>query len=102
MNVLEGLVFVGGPVFGDECLIHQGALEQAIGLEPLPDARAFLAIIAVIPTVISTTLTGDFAIASFFGGTSLLIIVSVALDLVQKIDSHLIMRSYSGLLDTEE
>ena len=63
---------------------------------------AFLAIIAVIPTVISTTLTGDFAIASFFGGTGLLIIVSVALDLVQKIDSHLIMRSYSGLLDTEE
>ena len=63
---------------------------------------AFLAIIAVIPTVISTTLTGDYAIASFFGGTGLLIIVSVALDLVQKIDSHLIMRNYSGLLDTEE
>ena len=62
---------------------------------------AFLAIIAVIPTVISTTLTGDYAIASFFGGTGLLIIVSVALDLVQKIDSHLIMRNYSGLLDTE-
>lgn len=63
---------------------------------------AFLAIIAVIPTVISTTLTGDYAIASFFGGTGLLIIVSVALDLVQKIDSHLVMRNYSGLLDTEE
>ncbi|MCP4173587.1 MAG: preprotein translocase subunit SecY [Fuerstiella sp.] len=63
---------------------------------------AFLAVIAVIPTVISTTLTGDYAIASFFGGTGLLIIVSVALDLVQKIDSHLIMRNYSGLLDTEE
>ncbi|MEO2019625.1 MAG: preprotein translocase subunit SecY [Fuerstiella sp.] len=63
---------------------------------------AFLAIIAVIPTVISTTLTGDYAIASFFGGTGLLIIVSVALDLVQKIDSHLIMRNYSGLLDTDD
>lgn len=63
---------------------------------------AFLAIIAVIPTVISTTLTGDYAIASFFGGTGLLIIVSVALDLVQKIDSHLVMRNYSGLLDVEE
>ena len=34
--------------------------------------------------------------------TGLLIIVSVALDLVQKIDSHLVMRNYSGLLDTEE
>ncbi len=62
----------------------------------------FLAIIAVIPTVISTTLTGDFAVASFFGGTGLLIIVSVALDLVQKIDSHLVMRNYPGLLDTDQ
>ncbi len=62
---------------------------------------AFLAIIAVIPTVISTTLTGNYAIASFFGGTGLLIIVSVALDLVQKIDSHLVMRNYPGLLDSE-
>lgn len=63
---------------------------------------AFLAIIAVIPTVISTTLTGDYQIASFFGGTGLLIIVSVGLDLVQKVDSHLVMRNYPGLLDTEE
>lgn len=63
---------------------------------------AFLAIIAVIPTVISTTLTNNYAIAQFFGGTGLLIIVSVALDLVQKIDSHLVMRNYSGLLDTDD
>ncbi|MCH2213186.1 MAG: preprotein translocase subunit SecY [Fuerstiella sp.] len=64
---------------------------------------AFLAIIAVIPTIISTTLTnGDFRAAQFFGGTGLLIIVSVALDLVQKIDSHLIMRNYPGLLDTDD
>ncbi len=64
---------------------------------------AFLAIIAVIPTIISTTLTnGDFRAAQFFGGTGLLIIVSVALDLVQKIDSHLIMRNYPGLLDTDQ
>ncbi|MEZ6131489.1 MAG: preprotein translocase subunit SecY [Planctomycetaceae bacterium] len=63
---------------------------------------AFLAIIAVIPTVISTTLTEDYAIASFFGGTGLLIIVSVALDLVQKIDSHLVMRNHPGLLDADD
>ena len=41
----------------------------------------------------------DFMIAQFYGGTGLLIVVSVALDLVQKIDSHLVMRNYSGLLD---
>ena len=62
---------------------------------------AFLAVIAVIPTVISTTLTGNYQTASFFGGTGLLIMVSVALDLVQKIDSHLVMRNYPGLLDSD-
>ena len=63
---------------------------------------AFLATIAIIPTIISTSIAGDFAVASFFGGTGLLIIVSVALDLVQKIDSHLVMRNYPGLLDTDD
>ena len=38
-------------------------------------------------------------IASFYGGTGLLIAVSVAFDLVQKIDSHLVMRNYRGLLE---
>jgi preprotein translocase subunit SecY len=32
------------------------------------------------------------------GGTGLLIVISVCLDLVQKIDSHLIMRNYAGLM----
>ena len=62
---------------------------------------AFLALVAVIPTIISSSLGIDFLIASFYGGTGLLIVVSVALDLVQKIDSHLTMRNYPGLLDTE-
>ena len=63
---------------------------------------AFLAIVAVIPTIISNTITQDYVTASFFGGTGLLIIVSVALDLVQKIDSHLVMRNYPGLLDSDK
>jgi preprotein translocase subunit SecY len=58
----------------------------------------FLALVAIIPTVISQTLGVPFMIASFYGGTSLLIAVSVAFDLVQKIDSHLVMRNYTGLL----
>ncbi len=40
-------------------------------------------------------------VASFYGGTGLLIVVSVVLDLVQKIDSHLVMRNYPGLLDSD-
>ncbi len=60
---------------------------------------AFLAIVAVIPQVVSSVLGVDVFVASFFGGTGLLIVVSVGLDLIQKIDSHLVMRNYSGLLE---
>ena len=59
----------------------------------------FLALIAIIPTVVSASLGVDYTIAMFYGGTSLLIAVSVAFDLVQKIDSHLVMRNYKGLLE---
>jgi preprotein translocase subunit SecY len=59
----------------------------------------FLALVAIIPTLISGSLNVDPVIASFYGGTSLLIAVSVAFDLVQKIDSHLVMRNYTGLLE---
>jgi preprotein translocase subunit SecY len=60
---------------------------------------AFLAVIAVIPTLITSTLQLNPIIASFYGGTGLLIVVSVALDLVQKINSHLVMRNYPGLTE---
>ena len=59
----------------------------------------FLALIAIVPTIISETLGVNYMVASFYGGTGLLIAVSVAFDLVQKIDSHLVMRNYSGLLE---
>ena len=59
----------------------------------------FLALVAVIPTIISKLLHVDFMVANFYGGTGLLIAVSVAFDLVQKIDSHLVMRNYKGLLE---
>jgi len=59
----------------------------------------FLALVAIIPTIVSASLGVDYMIASFYGGTSLLIAVSVAFDLVQKIDSHLVMRNYTGLLE---
>ena len=59
----------------------------------------FLAIVAIIPTIVSGALGVNSVIASFYGGTSLLIAVSVAFDLVQKIDSHLVMRNYTGLLE---
>jgi preprotein translocase subunit SecY len=60
---------------------------------------AFLAIVAIIPSLISSALEVNYAVASFYGGTGLLIVISVALDLVQKINSHLVMRNYPGLTE---
>jgi preprotein translocase subunit SecY len=60
---------------------------------------AFLAIIAIIPSLINASMDVDYRVASFYGGTGLLIVVSVALDLVQKINSHLVMRNYPGLTE---
>ena len=64
----------------------------------LPGA-IFLAIIAILPTLLMKfgVTTG---LASFFGGTSLLIIVGVALDTLQQIESHLLMRHYDGFMKT--
>ena len=66
---------------------------------PCTSISAFLAVVAVIPSVINASLGVDYRVASFYGGTGLLIVVSVALDLVQKINSHLVMRNYPGLTE---
>jgi preprotein translocase subunit SecY len=60
---------------------------------------AFLALVAIVPTIISGLMGVKPNVASFYGGTGLLIAVSVAFDLIQKIDSHLVMRDYRGLLE---
>jgi len=61
-------------------------------------ASIFLALIAIFPTFLSGAFDVDYALASFYGGTSLLIIVGVALDTLQQIESHLTMRHYDGFL----
>ena len=58
----------------------------------------FLAIIAIIPTLISHGLNIPFLVASFFGGTSLLIVVGVMLDTVQQVEAHLLTRHYEGFM----
>ena len=60
---------------------------------------AFLSVVAIVPTIVYGSLGVPYSIAGFYGGTGLLIAVSVAFDLVQKIDSHLVMRNYRGLLE---
>jgi len=57
----------------------------------------FLAFIAILPAF--ARMTGIVSrFASFFGGTSLLILVGVVLDTLQQIESHLLMRHYDGLM----
>jgi preprotein translocase subunit SecY len=57
----------------------------------------FLAIIAILPAfMVRMGVTSNFA--SFFGGTSLLIVVGVGLDTLQQVESHLLMRHYDGFM----
>ena len=59
---------------------------------------AFLCVIAVIPTAMNMWLGIPFQITAFLGGTGLLIVVAVALDMVQRIEANLLMRNYGGFL----
>ena len=54
----------------------------------------YLAGISILPEVLITQMNVPF----YFGGTSLLIVVGVALDTVQQVESHLLMRHYEGFL----
>ncbi len=58
----------------------------------------FLALIAVMPTFASHVLGVTSGFASFFGGTSLLIMIGVCLDTLQQIESYLLMRHYDGFM----
>ena len=59
---------------------------------------AFLCIIAIVPTAVGTALNIPPLVSQFLGGTGLLIVVSVALDMVQRIEANLLMRNYGGFL----
>jgi preprotein translocase subunit SecY len=61
----------------------------------------FLCVIAVLPTVIANAMEIPYVVASFLGGTGLLIVISVALDMVQRIEANLMMRNYGGFLSSE-
>ena len=58
----------------------------------------FLALIAVLPVVVASTMNLPDLLTTYLGGTTILIVVSVALDLVDKLNSYLVMRNYEGFL----
>jgi preprotein translocase subunit SecY len=52
--------------------------------------------------MVMTSLQVPFFVAAFLGGTGLLIVVAVGLDLIQRIEANLLMRNYSGFLGGED
>ena len=60
----------------------------------------FLALISVLPAVIVALMQIQQGWALFFGGTSLLIMVGVAIDTIQQINAYLLNRHYDGLMKT--
>ncbi len=63
---------------------------------------AFLSLIAVIPMVVNRALNIDYSVTQFLGGTGLLIVVSVTLDFLQRVEAALLMRNYSGFLGGQD
>lgn len=63
---------------------------------------AFLSVIAVLPMVVNRALNIDFVVTQFLGGTGLLIVVSVTLDFLQRVEANLLMRNYAGFLGGQD
>lgn len=60
----------------------------------------FVCAIAIMPDAIMASFKVPYLVASFFGGTGVLIIVGVMLDTMKQIESHLVMRNYDGFMRT--
>lgn len=74
-------------------------LDRIMSLITFPGSL-FLALLAVFPAIVQSVLDVNSQWAHFFGGTSLLIMVGVAIDTVQQINSYLLNRHYDGLMKT--
>jgi len=72
-------------------------IENILTKVTLPGA-CFLGFIALMPYFLQQFAGLDYAYASFFGGTSLLIIVGVGLDTLNQVETHLLSRHYDGFL----
>ena len=58
----------------------------------------FLTVIAVIPIILTRQMNIPTQVATFFGGTSMLIMVGVLQDTMRQMESHLLMRHYDGFM----
>ena len=74
-------------------------LDKIMSLITLPGSM-FLALLAVLPAIVVKLMDVQAGWALFYGGTSLLIMVGVAIDTVQQVNSYLLNRHYDGLMKT--
>jgi preprotein translocase subunit SecY len=93
-DIADNLKKYGGAIpgkqAGDKTAEH---IDRSLTLITLPGAVSLVAI-ALLPTFMMNALRVPF----YFGGTTLMIIVGVALDTLQQIEAHLVMRHYEGLV----
>ena len=94
VDMAENMKKVGGFVPGIQPGKHTAEYIDRILLRITLPGAIFLAAVAVLPDMLMRY--GN--IPFYFGGTSLLIIVGVALDTLQQIESHLLMRHYDGFM----
>ena len=87
--------FIPGVKPGKKTAEYLGSVMDRVTLP----GSIFLALIAILPAF-AMMLGVNNQFASFYGGTSLLILVGVVLDTLQQIESHLLMRHYDGLMKT--
>ena len=59
---------------------------------------SFLCVIAILPVIVQRSIGVPYTVAAFLGGTGLLIVVSVGLDFIQRVEANLLMRNYAGFL----
>jgi len=92
-NLKQNNGFIPGVKPGQPTADYIGAVMDKV---TLPGAL-FLALVGILPGIASNLkVTSGFS--TFFGGTSLLIMVGVVLDTLQQIETHLLMRQYDGLM----
>jgi preprotein translocase subunit SecY len=72
-------------------------LDKIMSLITLPGS-VFLALLAVLPAIVVKLMDIQAGWALFYGGTSLLIMVGVAIDTVQQVNAYLLNRHYDGLM----
>ncbi len=94
LNLKENGSFVPGIRPGENTAVYLNTILARITL----CGAAFLCLIALLPDIISAGLGLRRYLVAFLGGTGILICVGVGLDLIQKMESYLLMHNYTGFL----